>query len=119
MKRPKSILLLACFAAGLVSPGRSETGPLAAVIAKPLTRTLELPGEFLPFLIVSLHAKVPGYVERVLADRGSMVKQGDLLVEANAPELKARIAEAESKVQGAAADRIQAEAHLAAAESTL
>jgi hypothetical protein len=26
----------------------------------------DLPGEFLPFLSVSLHAKVPGYVEKVL-----------------------------------------------------
>ncbi len=77
-----------------------------------------MPGEFLPFLSVSLHAKVPGYVERVLVDRGSVVKQGDLLVELSAPEMTAQIAEAESKVQAAEADRLQAEAQLAAAQST-
>jgi RND family efflux transporter MFP subunit len=79
---------------------------------------VELPGEFLPFLTVSLHARVPGYVERVLVDRGSIVKQGDLLVELSAPEMNAHIAEAESKVQAAEADRLQAEAQLAAAQST-
>ena len=88
------------------------------MVSKPLSRTVELPGEFLPFLSVSLHAKVPGYVERVLVDRGSVVKQGQLLVELSAPEMTAQIAEAESKVQAAESDRLQAEAQLAAAQST-
>jgi membrane fusion protein (multidrug efflux system) len=104
---------------GLLSPvGRAQTGELALVVSKPVSRTVELPGEFLPFLTVSLHARVPGYVERVLVDRGSIVKQGDLLVELSAPEMTAQIAEAESKVQAAEADRLQAEAQLAAAQST-
>ena len=79
---------------------------------------MELPGEFLPFLSVALHARVPGYVERVLVDRGSVVKQGDLLVELSAPEMTAQLAEAESKVQVAEADRLQAEAQLAALQNT-
>jgi RND family efflux transporter MFP subunit len=78
----------------------------------------DLPGEFLPFLSVSLHAKVPGYVERILVDRGSRVDSGQLLAELSAPEMASRIAEAESKVQVAEADRFQAEAQLAAAQST-
>ena len=57
-------------------------------------------------------------MDRVLVDRGSVVKQGDLLVELSAPEMTAQIAEAESKVQAAEADRLQAEAQLAAAQST-
>ena len=77
-----------------------------------------MPGEFLPFLSVSLHAKVPGYVERILVDRGSRVENGQLLAELSAPEMAARIAEAESKVQAIESDRLQAEAQLAAAQST-
>jgi len=96
----------------------AQTSELAPVISKPVSRTVDLPGELLPFLSVSLHAKVPGYVERVLVDRGSMVKQGDLLIELSAPELKAQIAEAESQVQAAESDRRQAEAQLAAVQST-
>jgi RND family efflux transporter MFP subunit len=77
-----------------------------------------LPGEFLPFLSVSLHAKIPSYVDRVLVDRGSVVKQGELLAEMSAPEMTAQIAEAQSKVQAGEADRLQAEAQLAAVQST-
>jgi RND family efflux transporter MFP subunit len=54
----------------------------------------------------------------VLVDRGSAVKQGDLLIELTAPEMATQIAEAEAKVQVAEADHLQAEAQLAAAEST-
>jgi RND family efflux transporter MFP subunit len=88
------------------------------VVSKSLSRTADLPGEFQPFLTVSLHARVAGYVEKVLVDRGSAVKQGQLLVELSAPEMAARIAEAESRVHAAESDRIQAEAQLAAAQST-
>src|SRR6185503_3614096 len=91
---------------------------LTPVISKPVSRVVELPGEFLPFLSVSLHAKLSGYVERILVDRGSAVKQGDLLVELSAPELQAQIAEAESKVPAAEAERLQAEAQVAALQST-
>jgi len=96
----------------------AQASDLVTVVSKPVSRTIDLPGEFLPFLTVPLHAKVPGYVERVLVDRGSVVKEGDLLVELTAPEMTSRIAEAESKVQAAVADRVQAEAQLAAAQST-
>src|SRR5690349_16427160 len=91
---------------------------LATVISKPVSRSIDLPGEFLPFLSVVLRAKVPGYVDRVLVDRGSAVKEGELLVELSAPEMAAQIAEAESKVRTAEADRLQAEVQVAAAQST-
>jgi len=102
----------------VIQVGRAQTGDLASVVSKPVSRTVELPGEFLPYLTVSLHARVPGYVERVHVDRGSVVREGELLVELSAPEMTAQIAEAESKVQAAEADRLQAEAQLAAAQST-
>src|SRR5215469_1188295 len=97
----------------LMGADASDSGRLATVMAKPMARTVELPGELLPFLNVTLHAKIQGYVERVLVDRGSPVKQGDLLIEMTAPEMTAQIAEAESKVQAAESDRRQAEAQLA------
>ena len=98
--------------------GWAQTGELTPVVSKPVSRTVELPAEIAPYLSVSLHAKVPGYVERVLVDRGSVVKLGELLAELSAPEMQARIAEAESKVQAAESDHLQAEAQLAGAEST-
>lgn len=91
---------------------------LATVIARPVSRTVELPAEIQPYLSVSLHAKLPSYVDRVLVDRGSVVKQGDLLAELSAPELAARIAELEARVQSAQSERLQAEAQLAARQAT-
>jgi membrane fusion protein, multidrug efflux system len=102
----------------LAGAGNAQPLELAPVVSRQVSRTVELPGEFLPFLTVSLHARVPGYVERVLVDRGTIVTQGDLLVELSAPEMNAQIAEAESKVQSADAERLQAEAQLSAAQST-
>ena len=118
MKRNRTLLFPISVLGLLVQVSRAQTGELVPVVSKPVSRTVELPGEFLPFLTVSLHARVPGYVERVLVDRGSMVKQGDLLAEMSAPEMSAQIAEAESKVQAFEADRLQAAAQLAAAQST-
>src|SRR5579885_3139785 len=103
-------LVLAC--------GAIAQSSLVAVIARPVSRTVELPGEIRPFLEVALHAKVPGFVERVTVDRGSAVHTGELLVELSAPEMAARISEAESKVQAAEADRLQAEAQLSAAQAS-
>jgi membrane fusion protein, multidrug efflux system len=118
MKLNRNGLIAVVLVAVLAMAGWPQTGELVPVLSKSISRTIELPGEFLPFMAVSLHAKVQGYVERVLVDRGSAVKKGDLLVDLNAPEIAARVVEAESKVQAAEADRLQAEAQLAAAQST-
>jgi RND family efflux transporter MFP subunit len=113
MKRANALLAALCVSAVL-----AQGAELVPVISKVVSRTIELPGEFLPFLSVSLHAKVAGYVERVRVDRGSEVKKGELLVELSAPEMTAQIAEDESKLQVSAAEEAQAAAQLAAAQST-
>lgn len=95
-----------------------QVNELTAVISKPVSRTVELPGEFTPFMSVGVHAKVRGFVERMLVDVGSPVKTGQLLAELSAPEMTAQIAEAESKVRLAKSDEVQAEAQLAAAQAT-
>jgi RND family efflux transporter MFP subunit len=108
----RSFLLAVAAAALAQSPN------LVPVISKPVSRTVELPGELQPYLHVEIAAKIAGYLDRIPVDVGSVVKQGDLLAELRAPELQAQIAEAESKVQAAESDRVQAEAELAAAQST-
>ena len=88
------------------------------VTAKPIDRQIELPGEFLPYLSVPIHAKIAGFVEKVEVDRGSAVKEGQLLATMIAPELNAQEAEAEAKIRAAEAQRVEAEAKVVAAEST-
>src|SRR5579859_2070544 len=109
MTRTRALLSI-CVLGLVTSAAWPETGEFSTVVSKSVSRTIDLPGEFLAFQTVALHARVAGYVERVLVDRGSVVKQGDLLAELSAPEMMAQIAEAESKVQSAEADRLQAEA---------
>ena len=98
---------------------QAQTIELVPVIQKLVSRTITLPGEFEPFMKVALQARVPGFVEKVLVDRGSVVKQGELLIELSAPEMDARIAEAEAKVQANDSERLQAEAQRAGAQTTL
>lgn len=108
----RTVTLMLCCCAGAFAQD------LATVVARPVSRTVDLPGEIQPYLTVALHAKVPGYVDHMLVDRGSTVKQGELLAELSAPEMAARIAQAESDVQAADANRIQAEAQLSASQAT-
>src|SRR5678816_256983 len=115
----QSLLMTVLTVLAVQSVAQGQAIELVPVVKKAVSRTVNLPGEFQPFLSVTLHARVPGYVESVLVDRGSVVKQGDLLVELNAPEMKAQIAEGESKVQAAEADRLQAEGKLASLDATL
>src|SRR5438128_5897922 len=115
----KKFILSTIIGASMAQLAWGQGTEMAAVVSKPVSRTIVLPGEIQPFLNVALRAKVSGYVDRVLVDRGSAVKEGELLIELSAPEMKAQIAEAESKVQVAEGDRLQAEAKLASLEATL
>ncbi len=97
---------------------QAQTVETVHVISRAVERKVDLPGEFLPYERVPIHAKVPGFVSTVLVDRGSVVKAGQLLATMVAPELTARIAEAEAKVQAVESQRAEAEAKVSAAQST-
>src|SRR5262249_42842599 len=114
----KKMITIFLLVFAMASTAVAQSPEMTPVVSKPVSRTVPLPGEIQPFLNVALRARVSGYVERVLVDRGSVVKEGDLLVELSAPEMKAQIAEAEAKVQAAQAELAQAEAQLAADQST-
>jgi len=109
-------LIVLLFAA----PAAAQTPvEVVSVISRAADRQVRLPGEFLPYLSVAIHAKVTGFVDKVEVDRGSVVKRGQLLATLVAPEMKAQLAEAESKAQAIELQKAEAGARLAAAESTL
>lgn len=119
-------LLIAALAAVAVLWGAPKDRQAAAVsaevvevVAKPLAGTTALPGELRAFREVDVYARVSGFVESVEVDRGSHVRQGDLLATVSAPELEAKLAEAQARVAAIEAQRVEAEARLAASESTL
>ena len=81
-------------------------------------RTVPMTAELAPFLQTDIEARSPGYVEKVLVDRGSLVHRGQLLVQLSAPEINSQTAASEANLHQAEAETAQAEAQAAAAEST-
>jgi len=106
---------LALFAATAAAQAPVE---VARVASKGVDRQVKLPGELQPYLAVPIYAKLPGFVKRVAVDRGSTVKQGQVLVTLEAPEMLAQINEAQAKAQALGLQRAEAEAKLAGAQST-
>jgi len=99
------------------APAPQASLEVVQVVAKPVEREVKLPGELRPYLSVPLHPKVTGFVDQVTVDRGSMVKQGQVLITLVAPEIAAQITEAESKVRALQLQQSEFEAKLAAAQS--
>jgi RND family efflux transporter MFP subunit len=85
---------------------------VVSVVSKPLDTTTQLEGELAPYERVAIFARANGFVSQVLVDRGSHVKQGQLLVTIVAPELGAQRAEAQAKLQSdkSTFDRLKAAA---------
>lgn len=92
--------------------------PVATVVSQSFERMMALPAELVAFQDVAIHARVEGFVERIDVDRGSVVRRGGSLARIDAPELTARIDEAEARVQNADAQRLEAEALQTADQST-
>lgn len=118
MKTAMHALLACLMAQALAADTGAVRTELAEVVQKPLDSTVTIPGELQPFQRVDIHARVAGFVEAIHVDRGSFVKQGQLLVEMSAPELVARRAEVEARIPAVVSQKLESQARLAAVEST-
>lgn len=100
--------------AGLVAFARFAGGPtsetndaashapraaVALVKRGPVTNTLAVAGEFIPYQEVEIHAKVAGYIKRINVDIGDRVKTGQILAVLEIPELQAQLQGAEASVR--------------------
>ncbi|HYL11350.1 MAG TPA: efflux RND transporter periplasmic adaptor subunit [Candidatus Acidoferrales bacterium] len=121
------VLCVSCGAGGNSSAGPANAQRAAAavpvvettkVISGKLSITARLPGELQPYEAVSVYPKVTAFVDWIGVDRGSLVKTGQVMARLVAPEIAAQRAEAQSKLQGAEATRVEAAAKLASDEST-
>lgn len=81
------------------SPAKPASPALetAKVEAQRVQAQTVLQGELSPYEAVALYARVPGFVDRISVDRGSMVKAGQVLAQLSSPELPAQRAEAEAR----------------------
>ncbi len=95
-------------AAGCGSSGHSSASvsadapPPAAVVQvrrAPLSNTLSIAGEFLPYQEVELHAKVAGYIRNINVDIGDHVHKGQVLAVLEIPELVAQLQAAAAGVR--------------------
>jgi membrane fusion protein, multidrug efflux system len=114
--RHTSILALLCWVACSI-PAFSQSD-LVKVVSRPVERSVKLPGDLAPYQSVDIYARVIGYVETISVDRGSSVRKGQIIAELSAPELQAQLAETQSRVEIIDAQRAEAEAKLASAQST-
>lgn len=91
---------------------------VTTVRSQKLNTTQRLPAELIPYESVDLYAKETGFVKSIKVDRGSIVKQGELIAELEAPELLAQRAQAGAAYQSAEAQLAAGQAKLAADQAT-
>ena len=111
-------LILSAVVVGAPDETKIVRTELTEVISRPLQKTTLLSGELKPFQTVDIHARVNGFIEEIHVDRGSRVRQGQLLARMTAPEVEAQRAEVQAKIPAVRARQIEAEARLAAEQST-
>ena len=104
----KSFLLIVfCLSLGSCDDNISSTKTVAeqktfeTVTAQlqPISKTLQLNGELVPYEKTSIVSKVNGYIKKVAVDIGQKVFKGQTLAIIDAPEMNYQIAEANSKTK--------------------
>jgi multidrug efflux pump subunit AcrA (membrane-fusion protein) len=83
-----------------------------------LNATIGLPAELVPYESVDMYARETGFVKSIKVDRGSRVKQGELIAELEAPELLAQQAQANAAYQSTESQLAAGQAKLAADQAT-
>ncbi len=89
------------------------------VVKKTLFRVDQLPGEIQAYQDVAIFPKVPGFIESISVDRGSVVKKDQVMVTMYAPEYVARRDESRAKVDAATAKLREGESLLETTKAQL
>jgi RND family efflux transporter MFP subunit len=82
-------------------PQAAQQAPAANVISVQrgaIAHTLSLAGQFEPYQVVDVHAKVSGYIHKINVDIGDKVRAGQVLATLEVPELSAQLKGAVSEV---------------------
>ena len=87
-----------------------DSSKLATVERGDLARSVVATGKIEPLAKVEVKSKASGIVEKIFADYGDRVKQGQILVELDKEQLRARVAEARANLQAAEASVQSAQA---------
>lgn len=99
----------------------SETAPRAAAVVAvtrgSVTSSLTVAGQFIPYQVVDLHAKVSGYIQWIKVDIGDLVTNGEVLAYLEVPELQDQYQGAKVEVKHTEAQIAQAQSEVAAAKA--
>jgi RND family efflux transporter MFP subunit len=99
----------------------AEQPRAAAVVAVTrgnLASSLSVAGQFQPYQLVDLHAKVSGYIRWIKVDIGDRVRQGEVLATLEVPELQNQVEGAQAEVRHSQSDITRAQSEVVSAEST-
>jgi len=91
---PVLIRVIACSSGGKNTQADAAEIPSATVAPVKrgsIVHTLNLAGQFQPFQVIDVHAKVSGYIRHIYADIGDKVHQGQILAVLEVPELSAQL----------------------------
>lgn len=110
-----------CGHTGESSSSVSADAPARAAVVElrrtPVSNTLSIAGEFLPYQEVELHAKVAGYIQKINVDIGDRVHKGDVLAILEIPELDAQLQAARAGVRHSQEEITRAENEVSRAEA--
>jgi len=96
-----------------------ETVAVAKPVVEPLQQEVLLTGEFRPYQVVDLHAKVAGYLKQINVDVGDRVSAGQLLATLEIPEMDADLAHASAEKSRYEAELIRLQAEVQRAKANL
>lgn len=102
---------------GTVAEAATTPAAVATVRRAPVTKSLTVAGEFIPFQEVELHAKVAGFIRRINVDIGDKVHAGEVLATLEVPELTAQVTGAEAGVRHSREEIALAKSQVARAEA--
>jgi RND family efflux transporter MFP subunit len=71
------------------APETATPAGVVPVVRKSLTDYFEIASEFIPYQQIEVHAKVSGYVQKLLINWGTHVRTGQLMAVLEVPELEA------------------------------
>jgi RND family efflux transporter MFP subunit len=105
-----SLLVATAVSLALISGCKGHTGsvdaasqPVAAAVAiverGNISHMLSLAGQFQPYQVIDVHAKVSGYVRHIYVDIGDRVRAGQTLAVLEVPELSAQYRGSQSEQQ--------------------
>lgn len=86
---------------------------------KSFSMTVKRPADVLAYYRDELESRVPGIISMIRTDKGDVVKEGETLIEVDAPELKAQVHEQSAALDLARAQVKQKEAALDSARTEL